>query len=188
MQTAFHICKQLLYFSPNVLTIIFTLQKCNFISSYSLWNAWKSLTTKITVLKIDYSKDCQNLVLKFRTCSFKIVFLAQFSTDFNNLGLKIQFGVCFIQNRRHSAFFVVVVCLVYGDGVSSLDARVMTHFNRTRLERCGEDLNPLSLGYTCDFIPKLVSIHRKSFSARQLEGGCRGSRLSVICARRCKKV
>ena len=82
--------------------------------------------------------------------------------------------------------FVVVVCLAYSDGVSSLDARVMIHFNRTRLERCGEGLNPISLGYTCDFILTLASIHRKSFSARQLDGGCRGSQQSVICARRCK--
>ena len=31
---------------------------------------------------------------------------------------------------HHSAFFVLVICLVHGDGVSSLDARVMTHFNK----------------------------------------------------------
>ena len=78
--------------------------------------------------------------------------------------------------------------MVYGDGVGSLDARVMTHFNRTRFERCGEGLNPVSLGYTCDFILTLASIHCKSFSARQLEGGYRGSQMSVICAKYCKKV
>ena len=39
----------------------------------------------------------------------EIVYLAQFSTDFHNLGLKIQVRVSFIQNRKEKKITMTIL-------------------------------------------------------------------------------
>ena len=52
--------------------------------------------------KIDYPQIAKIWLVKFCKFNFKIVYLAQFSTDFNNFDLKIEVGICSIQSKRNS--------------------------------------------------------------------------------------
>ena len=49
----------------------------------------KSLLCFAKIWKIDWSKSAKIWLVKFCMFNFKIVYLAQFSTDFNSLDLKI---------------------------------------------------------------------------------------------------
>ena len=56
------------------------------------------------IQNIDYSKTDEIWLVKFLMFNFKIVCLAQFSTDFNNLNFKIQVRVFLLGDLRENSF------------------------------------------------------------------------------------
>ena len=81
-----------------MLSFLYVYSDHSVLECYNLFSGVELSMRSFFVIII--SKIAKIWLTKFCTFNFRTVYLAQFSTDFNNLYLKIQFATCFIQEKK----------------------------------------------------------------------------------------